>query len=677
MGDIAEFLEKCAVKRGDSLLFEFNGFPDENLNQQLIQQLQNLIGEDGILVVPTCTHQEGYPKPTFNLNHSPSEMGPFSEVFRLSAGVVRSNNPTHSVAAWGRDARNLTNGHRYAHDRQTPWGESGLGVDSPWDRLVELDAWWVIVSPDWRLSPLPAYAAARFTAENTGITREIPFPEWDAEWLNENFARHVGVVEGRCDGMRVLVFRLRQALQALVQAIFYESTACIRNPGFHQWIKTKQWIDAHGYLHAGTAKTIITPPLPFPRWEGKQMTGVFRDLYARVVFLHSGEQRFAFVLCDLIGLTFDLVRTVREQVNQRVPGVQVMISCTHAHSTPDTISAGYASPDYLSFLVERISESIVEAAGRLQPVRLGWSKTPIRGIAHSRRVKMTDGKVFTTRYGVPSTWRVKPDLITGRGEIDPELTVIRIETLNGQVLAAISNFGVHPSIALASSLASGDFPGEAMHILELAYGPDAVVLCTTGAAGDVDPTSEMPIWGPRNEQNTVRIGRLFAAQVLEALEHTPVSDYHNLQTCTLPVQLKVREDWRQLFTRDQAKLQAEFSQGWELTGWIRGIVERGSFTTEVQAARLNDLTLLAMPGEIFARTSLCLKKMIGQPVMVLETTNDYIGYIPPAEAFEEGGYECGQHFASRLYPDAEEDLRIAAFDALSSFSNAQFTGNAA
>ena len=327
--------------------------------------------------------------------------------------------------------------------------------------------------------------------------------------------------------------------------------------------------------------------------------------------------------------------------------------------------------DFLPVGMDQIVNGILEAGRNLQPIRMGWSKTPIRGIAHSRRWKMKNGEVFTTRYGVPSTWRVDPDLIDQQGEIDPELTVIRFEDLSGKVLAVVSNFGVHPSVALASALASGDISGEAMHILENALGGDAIAFCTTGAAADVDPTKEMPYWGPRNEQNVLHIGRLLAAQILEALERTPVQDRHGIECLSLSERISLRQDWLQLMRVEQDKMKSEFPEAGETSRWIARAVENGFCEIEIQAVRLGDLIWVAFPGEVFVRTALQIKQASHVPLMVLETTNDYVGYIPPQQEFDEGGYECSQHFSSRLYPQAEEAVRRMALEAISGLNQQQ------
>ncbi len=83
---------------------------------RLIRLLQDVLGEDGTLLVPTFPFvgkQYFYiqENPRFDRERTPSQVGLFTEVFRRSPGVVRSLHPTHPVAAWGKHAIELTSTH--------------------------------------------------------------------------------------------------------------------------------------------------------------------------------------------------------------------------------------------------------------------------------------------------------------------------------------------------------------------------------------------------------------------------------------------------------------------------------------------------------------------------------------------------------------------------------------
>ena len=672
---LVEELSHLGISAGDVLVFEWPGSDIRSFKSDpddVASSLQDLVALNGTLVVPTCTPAEGTPKPTFNPILSPSEMGPFSEFFRKQPDVVRSHSPTHSVAARGARADGIVSGHRAAAGRPTPWGEGPFGKGGPWDVLYECNAWWVLVDPDWSNTPFTSYVQALYAERHRGITKHTPFPRFNAEALGRKLEA-LGLVCRETRGAHTLVaFRLREAVDAALSALDDDPSQFEPALVFSDWLEKVNYIREKGHLQAGASRVKITPSVPCLRWEGKRFTGVYRDLYARAVVLLHGPQQIAIVLCDLLGISGELVDRIRRELQARIdfPPEAIQIACTHAHSTPDTIGSGYEDPEYLQFLVDAVAGAVCDAAAHLQPARMGWGRAPIRGLAHSRRRKLVDGQVYTTRYGVPSTWRVDPELIAEEGEIDPDLTVVRIERLDGEVLAAISNFGCHASVALMSSNISGDFPGEAMAALESVLGEPCVVLCTNGAAGDVDPTLEMPYWGPRNDANARRLGRIFAAQVLECLERVEVEDIAILGAARERVDLKVRSDWTRLLETEQERMSQEFSNGWALSSVTAQILQEQVIHTEVQALRLNGLILVGFPGEVFASVSLKLKSEVeNRAVAVVELANDDIGYVASPETFAEGGYEVGQHLWGRVTPEAATVLMNAARRAIRSHTD--------
>lgn len=81
----------------------------------------------GLLVLPTHTWKYiNKDNPVFNVKESPSNVGILTELFRQREGVVRSEHPTHSVAALGREAESFVEGeYRFntACARESVWGK--------------------------------------------------------------------------------------------------------------------------------------------------------------------------------------------------------------------------------------------------------------------------------------------------------------------------------------------------------------------------------------------------------------------------------------------------------------------------------------------------------------------------------------------------------------------------
>jgi len=128
--DIKEGLREVGLKQGDvvmvhSSLSSFGyveGGPDA-----VIDALLETVGPEGTVMVPTFSSGDSEP---FDPRTSPSRVGRTTEVFRIRKEAVRSLHPTHSVAAIGWEAIELTKDH----DKTSP-----LGKESPLDRLVDRD----------------------------------------------------------------------------------------------------------------------------------------------------------------------------------------------------------------------------------------------------------------------------------------------------------------------------------------------------------------------------------------------------------------------------------------------------------------------------------------------------------------------------------------------------------
>ncbi|MBF0455836.1 MAG: AAC(3) family N-acetyltransferase [Magnetococcales bacterium] len=141
----SQALQQLGLQGGETVLvhsdmdcFEpFSGRPTE-----IITQLEELLGPSGTLVMPTIPFsgsalawvEEGG---GFDNRLTPSRTGLLTEFFRRSSGVIRSQHPTHPVAAKGLRAADLCADHHLA---QTPCGKG-----SPYHRLLAVDGWTLLL----------------------------------------------------------------------------------------------------------------------------------------------------------------------------------------------------------------------------------------------------------------------------------------------------------------------------------------------------------------------------------------------------------------------------------------------------------------------------------------------------------------------------------------------------
>lgn len=189
-------------------------------------------------------------------------------------------------------------------------------------------------------------------------------------------------------------------------------------------------------LRAGAAKAVITPDVKTSKVymagfdRNRVATGVHDDLYARCLALAAGQETVAMCSVDLIGLFYDDVLRIRDQVKARAPEVtHVIVASTHDHEGPDTMGLWGPTPfvsgideKYLDGVDERIAATAVEAVRSLQPAQLTLGRD--------------DHPLLAQLHGDSRPPYVK----------DPYLFVMRLVNDQGKTIASLINWSDHPEV---------------------------------------------------------------------------------------------------------------------------------------------------------------------------------------------------------------------------------------
>ena len=103
----------------------------------VIDALTELLTSEGTLLMPSFNHEAPYDEgKIYDVLRTPTTNGAVADAFWRRPGVLRSVNPTHAFAAWGKDAG------RYTEDHQKT---SAMGVDSPYYRLMKDSGWCLLL----------------------------------------------------------------------------------------------------------------------------------------------------------------------------------------------------------------------------------------------------------------------------------------------------------------------------------------------------------------------------------------------------------------------------------------------------------------------------------------------------------------------------------------------------
>ncbi len=138
--DLKRGLRKLGVRAGMKVLVHSSlsrfGYVEGGADT-VIDALTELLTSEGTLLMPSFNHEAPYDEgEIFDVLRTPTTNGAVADAFWRRPGVLRSVNPTHAFAAWGKDAG------RYTEDHQKT---SAMGVDSPYYRLMKDGGWCLLL----------------------------------------------------------------------------------------------------------------------------------------------------------------------------------------------------------------------------------------------------------------------------------------------------------------------------------------------------------------------------------------------------------------------------------------------------------------------------------------------------------------------------------------------------
>lgn len=429
-------------------------------------------------------------------------------------------------------------------------------------------------------------------------------------------------------------------------------------------------------LMAGAAMVDITPTV-FPvivngMVEERTADKAYDALIARALVLDDGTVRLAIVVVDSLMLTRAMLDDAKEQASQLtgIPTNRILISATHTHSAPSAMPClgSRVDPEYAQFLPGQLVRSIVQANEKLMPAQAGWAVTTDdlhnhcrRWIFRSDRMTMADpfGQLNVRAHMHPGYQ--SPNHIGPSGPADTDLTLLSVQTLDGKPLAVLANYANH---YYGSPLVSGDFAGRFGMKLAALIGannepPGFVGIISQGTSGD---SMWMDYSKPpaKNDLDayTQSVAEI-AAEAYKAIIHR--SDVSlAMEEATLKLNRRVPDDARLKWARElSAQVGDRLPRGWSEVYSFEQLRLHEDPTAELklQAIRIGDLGITAIPDEVFGITGIKLKNRSPLAItMNIELANGAEGYIPPPEQHKLGGYTTWAARTAGLEEQAEPQI---------------------
>lgn len=437
-------------------------------------------------------------------------------------------------------------------------------------------------------------------------------------------------------------------------------------------------------VRAGAAAVVITPAAGTPMagyYHARAAEGVHDDLRAKALVIEADGKKVALVALDLISTTRDLVEEARHEVEAAtgIPGGNVMISATHAHTGPvirgrgerDVSLGGDSGPavDFRKGLPGKIARAVQQADAALVPARLSVAHGAESSIAFNRRFHMIDGSVGW------NPGKLNPRIVKPAGPIDPDVPVILAETADGKTpIAVYVNYAVHLD-NVGGPMISADMPHTLSKSLGEFLGPEAVTLFTAGCCGDINHVNVNWSAPQKGSGNAARMGVILAGEVLRTWPNLAEVKPGALRVKSATVALdlpelepgdieKAREIVERLRAGEKANVPKFLEQVWAYKTLDVAARQGKPQAVEVQVIALGDqVAWVSLPGEIFVDLGLAIKQDSPFPhTVIAELANGAIGYIPSGRAYTQGNYEvvsarCARGSGERLVDAAVKLLK--------------------
>lgn len=426
---------------------------------------------------------------------------------------------------------------------------------------------------------------------------------------------------------------------------------------------------------AGFARLDITGPLGvwmrgrnFKRYSA----GVHDPLYVNAIAFGEGDKSAVILVADLLGIYDESAWEWPVKVAETVglDPSSVILCCTHSHTSPSIRDELYAK-----WLFRRLCDAATLALQDRKPVTdVKWAEGLAHGLAAVRRYRMKDGTVLTN----PGLSQIE-DIVDTACENDQSMRVIRILREEGPEIDLV-NFQSHPDNT-SGDWYSADFPGALRnHVEENIKNRDVRCVFINGAEGQMVASDRRGRKGPKVPASPARAkayGVKLAAVALELLERAESTEMSGMSYDQQIVKLqtkrdssKVPEAQRILDLWHQGRKE-ELSPSAKLANYMMVQASQICYLEErnldyidaiISCITFCGLALVGFPGEPFNEMGKQTRAASKFPVTcVCCQANGCHGYIPTAEAYDQGGYET---YATKLNKGAAEKMVEKAVEML-------------
>ncbi len=358
-------------------------------------------------------------------------------------------------------------------------------------------------------------------------------------------------------------------------------------------------------------------------------TGIHDQLLIKGIALDDGRKKTILMSFDLIGLDRDFVLAIRKACadSTGIPEQNVVLTCTHTHSGPHTRRLANLNlkgqrleefEQYKAFLIKSSADAVLNSFSSMNEVDVFHYSTQCHENINRRYISPDNKCTYipTNKHLIPLANNIT----------DPELGMIYFaDSETKEPLATIVNYAAHPltcqSEGLSSHLISADYPGVLRHEVEKQLGGDCIFI--SGACGDLHPKGfESGFY------RTEEMGKVIAQKVINSYSDAIWnSERYKMLSVALNIKL--------------ATVELQFRKNGCIEERLPLYKGKDFAEAELQILSIGNIALVGVPGELLCGSGLEIKWHSSFcKTFILYNSTAYLSYIPPANYFQQGGYEA-------------------------------------
>ena len=404
---------------------------------------------------------------------------------------------------------------------------------------------------------------------------------------------------------------------------------------------------------------------------------------ATALAIEAGNDQAILVSCDLVAIRSGIQSKFRELVKHRLPNFDIkklFLNATHTHTAPVMQEGIYPEQgeevmtptEYVDFLLNRLSDLVVEAWGSRKPGGVSWALGHAV-VGHNRRAVYLDGSA--KMYGSTN----REDFACIEGYEDHGMDMLFFWDHEQKPTGIVINIACPSQVTEGVSYVSADFWHEVRTELRERYTQGLFILPQCAAAGDQSPHFLLSQKAEENMRKRKGVSEReeIAIRIANAVDYvfpsakrdirTGIPFKHIVQDINLPVR-KVTEEELERADREYNRLMSkqpidERSADFSHLRRNKGLIDRYEqqegnpfYEIELHVIKLGDIAIATNPFELFLDYGMRIKaRSKALQTFVVQLACSSGGYLPTTKAVKGGGYGA-EVVSNRVGPKGGQEL---------------------